>query len=178
MKPDISADRIQTLEDIGFEWAVNDKKWRNMLERTQKTLFLVQDNAAEEDEEDSKEKALERRPDWTKILGQPHNRDVRVWIDVQRYQYARLQRDETSSLTLERIEKIERSIPGFQWIGSRGPRPKTAEEERLEEDWAKIVEEAKKVDIEAVVVADKGKGGDSTDWSDTDLMDLWAMEDD
>ena len=184
MKPDISEDRVQALEDIGFEWAVHDKKWRDMLERTQKTLFFVQDDAVEEDKNDSKETTLERRPDWTKLLGQPHNRDVRVWIDVQRYQYARLQRDEASSLTNERIEKIERSIPGFQWIGSRGPRPKTAEEERLEEDWAKIIEEAKKVDIEAVVVADKEKEEDeekeedSTDWSDTDLMDLWAMEDD
>ena len=179
MKPDISEDRVQALEDIGFEWAINDKKWSDMLERTQKTLFYVQDNAADEDEEDSKETTLERRPDWTKLLGQPHNRDVRVWIDVQRYQYARLQRDEESSLTPDRIEQIERSIPGFQWVGSRGPRPKTAEEERLEEDWAKIVEEAKKVDIEAVVVVGKDEEEeDSTDWSDTDLMDLWAMEDD
>ena len=68
--------------------------------------FRDKHNAA--DEEDSKETTLERRPDWTKLLGQPHNRDVRVWIDVQRYQYARLQRDEASSLTPDRIEKIER----------------------------------------------------------------------
>ena len=65
MKPDISEDRVQALEDIGFEWAVNDKKWRDMLERTQKTLFFVQDDAAEEDEEESKATKLERRPDWT-----------------------------------------------------------------------------------------------------------------
>ena len=177
IKPDISTDRVQALEDIGFEWTVNDKKWQGMLERTQRTLFFVGEGIGN-DVENTEEETFERRPDWTKILGQHHNRDVRVWIDVQRYQYARLQRNEPSSLTPERINKIERSIPGFQWIGSRGPRQKTAEETQLEEDWAKIVEEAKKVDIEAVVVADKDEEDDLADWGDADLMDLWAMEDD
>ena len=173
MKPDISPDRVKALEDIGFEWNVHENKWQGMLERTRRTLFFVEDGEARDDE---KEGTLERRPDWTKILSQLHNREVRVWIDVQRYQYARFKRGEASSLTSGRIEQIELSIPGFQWIGSRGPRQK--EEDSLEEDWSKLVEEAKDVDIEAVVATEKRNEDDFMDWDKTDLMDLWAMEDD
>lgn len=178
-KPDLTLDRVEALEDIGFEWSVHDSSWRNMLERTRRTLFFVDgdDSVPNRDEEEGR---LERRPDWTKILGQDHNRDVRVWIDVQRYHYARLQRGDSSSLTQERIELLGRSIPGFQWIGSRGPRQKmTGDEDPLEEDWSRLVEEAKKVDVEAVMVAEKEEDADDLAvWDETDLLDLWAMEDD
>ena len=178
-KPDLTLDRVEALEDIGFEWSVHDSSWRNMLERTRRTLFFVDgdDSVPNGDEEEGR---LERRPDWTKILGQEHNRDVRVWIDVQRYHYARLQRGDSSSLTHERIEELGRTIPGFQWIGSRGPRQKmTGDEDPLEEDWSRLVEEAKKVDVEAVMVAEKEEDADDLAvWDETDLLDLWAMEDD
>ena len=178
-KPDLTLDRVEALEDIGFEWNVRDSSWRNMLERTRRTLFFV-DGDDSVPNGDEKEGKLERRPDWTKILGQEHNRDVRVWIDVQRYHYARLQRGDSSSLTPERIEQLGRTIPGFQWIGSRGPRQKmTGDEDPLEEDWSRLVEEAKKVDVEAAMVAEKEEGADDlTGWDETDLLDLWAMEDD
>ena len=177
-KPDICEDRIKALAEIGFEWDFFGSKWSEMLERTRVILSSVEDNAEENDGDHDKK--LSAQTNYTSpkasLLSDECNRDVRVWIDVQRYHYARLQRGQSSPLTPERIQRLE-SIPGFKWIRYR--RRSHAESSRSvsTQDWSNLFEEAKKVDVEAALTGVKNID-DDLDWDREKLEDLWAMEDD
>jgi len=201
-KPDISEERVTALTDIGFEWDFFGSRWSEMLERAREILSsgVVEDessahgsddrhdittkersNNSDDDESSKTGQSNGKSPRSSSTLSDECNSDVRVWIDVQRYHYARLQRGESSSLSPERIQRLE-EIPGFKWTGSRGPNAESSSKTKSvsAKDWSDLFQEAKEVDVKAAITRNRKSGDDDgdLDWDGEDLEDLWSMEDD
>lgn len=199
--PLLPVDRWRRLDEIGFEWEQRGRRWTAMLERLEAVLA---GGAADPDPSggggpdpppphspdpvptDVALAAATRRLRAKRLLLNPSNRDLRVWVRAQRDQHARRMRGLPSSLTDERIARLE-SIPGWRWVGRRGPvtgydddDPEGGGRGRAKpsaSDWSRLLEEARKVDVAAKVIPNPS-AADIMDWDDDNLADLWDMEDD
>ena len=197
--PLLPVDRWRRLDEIGFEWEQRGRRWTAMMERLEAVLA---GGAADPDPSggggpdpphspdpvptDVALAAATRRLRAKRLLLNPSNRDLRVWVRAQRDQHARRMRGLPSSLTDERIARLE-SIPGWRWVGRRGPvtgydddDPEGGGRGRAKpsaSDWSRLLEEARKVDVAAKVIPNPS-AADIMDWDDDNLADLWDMEDD
>lgn len=91
--------RIEALEKIGFIWNVNDMIWDNKLQELIK--YKEENGTCDVPPKCSKE-----------------HKKLRNWIELQRQQYRLHRAKRTTSLSLERINKLENM--GFEWRISDG----------------------------------------------------------
>lgn len=90
----IKPHRIETLEKIGFVWNVNDMIWENKLQEL--IRYKDENGTCDIPSKCSKE-----------------NKKIRNWVELQRQQYRLFRAKRTTSLTLNRIKKLEDM--GFEW---------------------------------------------------------------
>ena len=100
----LTREKIDCLEKIGFCWTERDYRWFGMLERLkvlveERRLEWMnseneEDNDGDGDDKDDEddENGKKYRPEWFTISHDDHpNRDLRIWIIVQRREYVNYQ---------------------------------------------------------------------------------------
>jgi hypothetical protein len=107
----LNEERIEQLERVGFSWKYRQDKWNEMKDRL---VAYYEANGHLRFTDDDKP-----------------NRDLRLWLNLQRYQYKRRRSGRASSLTEERVEALESEIPNFPWKGRGGSSPS-------KEDWSRL----------------------------------------
>ena len=130
----IKPPRIDALEKIGFVWNVNDMIWDNKL---RELIKYKEENGT-----------CDVPPKCPK-----DHKKLRNWVELQRQQYRLYRAKRTTSLTLERINKLEEV--GFEWrisdgVGDHGDSAKKKKraiidptKDELEEWWNTNFEELK-----------------------------------
>jgi hypothetical protein len=127
----IKPHRIETLEKVGFVWNVNDMLWENKLQE------LI------------KYKTINGTCDIPSKCPKEYKK-IRNWVELQRQQYRLFRAKRTTSLTQDRIKKLEDI--GFDWKmdedGDPGSRKKRRNiidpsKDELEEWWNTSFDELK-----------------------------------
>lgn len=147
--------RIRKLEEVNFQWNINEMKWKEMFQRL---------------------KDYDDEHGHTEIhISDQSNADLRQWINEQRYYY---RTGDTSRLTEERIESLE-SIDKFEWrrehvsgpskddwsqlfvaIREKGIAPGAKAKEHIFDGMNRFAQDVK------------------TEWSEQELVALWNEEED
>jgi len=176
----MTQDRIEQLERIHFRWSYREFKWNIMLQRLSDYY---------------KEHGHIRIP--TPDL---QNRDLRLWLNLQRYFYNQRQKQEelqesaapspspllSNRMTDKRIRAMEEVIPGFSWkvrVGD-GSGPSS-------EDWSKLFDAMREKGIGPGMRPKQhwfegsnpfsvttSLGSTKETWTEEDLLTLWNQEDD
>ena len=149
----LSSQRILKLEKLDFAWSIRQTGWETMFQRL---------------------KAYQEEHGHLEIpVSDSDNRDLRQWLNEQRFFY---RTNSTSRMTEERVETLE-SIPDFSWRrkGERGP---------SKDDWSQLF-----VAIREKGIAPGGKikqhwfdGAErfstqvKTEWTEQELLALWNEE--
>jgi Helicase associated domain len=189
----LTPERIQLLESIHFQWNIKSMKWKTMLQRLRQ-YYDTHDQSV------------------TIHVNDTDHTDLRIWMNLQRYYYhntitankhnnktetkTRNRRQGTTrsrsqlpsrqlpirTLSASRIQRMERTIPNFQWTirGSKNNGPSS-------EDWFLLFEEMRKkgigpnvrpkqhwfegINIQNIPIKD-------TPYTEQELLALWNQEDD
>jgi len=122
----IKAHRIEALESIGFVWNVREGAW---------SMRYAALKAYREKNGDCRVPKAKK--------------DLRKWVDQQRYQYRDYKAGRPTCITADRIQKLEEI--GFEWedanrskCGKKRKKPSQPDESELDELWNKGYEELSK----------------------------------
>ena len=181
----LTSERIQLLEAVQFQWNMKSMKWKQMLQR----LRLYYDA---------------HHQSVTIPVNDTMNTDLRIWMNLQRYYYhntiilnkklnsttattssskpTTTNQLPSRTLSSSRIQRMERTIPNFQWAvrGSKKNGPSS-------EDWFLLFEEMRKKGIgpnvrpkqhwfEGINIQNIPIKG--TPYTEQELLALWNEEDD
>jgi hypothetical protein len=162
----LTSHRIQQLQRVQFVWNYREFKWYTMQERL-KQYYLkyghLDIHATDE-----------------------VNRDLRIWLILQRHHYNRRQQRQglllpakySNHFSDRRIAALERAIPNFSWKAHEGSGPKT-------EDWVKLFQAMREKGIKPGARPKEhwfeGINPFSVEvketWTDQDLLELWNQQD-
>lgn len=154
--------RIDLLEQLDFKWKLRESRWEQKLQRLQEYH--------------------EEHGDVRILPSDFENRDLRIWLLIQRHHYNRKNKRESeqaSSMTQSRIDAIESAIPDFSWRGWKTDGPTV-------DDWGELFTVMRDKGIEPGV-REKTHWFDGmnvfdedikTVYSDNELMDLWNEDED
>jgi len=95
----MTQERIDSLEDVDFEWNIREVRWRRMWQRLKEYQ--------------------EEHGDFDISTSDSDNQDLRQWLNEQRYFF---RKNDSRRMTPERIEALE-SLPQFSWRRQRGLGP-------------------------------------------------------
>ena len=189
----LTIEKISALESIGFCWEERHNNWYDMFtrlkkyksERQREWLCSREDhersNARENDIDDS----VLCLPEFFYVPPEDlSNRDLRLWITVQRREYKnRITPNKRTSMTLRRKNLLEEIGFPFQVTGN------TSADGPSVEDWKKLFDQMREKGInsklrpkehwfEGQSLAEENVNIDR-EWKDDDLLDLWnSMNDD
>jgi hypothetical protein len=154
----LTPDRIQLLEAIDFKWNYREHRWYSMQERLKQFHELHGHvHIAPNDET---------------------NRDLRGWLILQRYHYNRKTEGLSSPLTTQRIQAMEKTIPGFSWKARNGAGPSN-------KDWGKLFDAMRDKGIQPGMRPKQhwfeGVNPLNIDvkemYTEQDLLELWNQDD-
>jgi hypothetical protein len=156
----LTADRIEKLETICFQWSHREMQWQ--------TMFL-------------RLKAYQAEHGHLNIgVPEKKNTDLRMWLIWQRHTYNRQRRptESSSPMTAERISMFE-SIPDFSWRGRENSGPSKV-------DWSNLFVAMKEKGIEPGMRPKQHwfEGQNplqvqvKSEWTESEIVDLWNQGDD
>lgn len=202
----LTKEKIAALESIGFCWDQTTYNWYSMYERLKRfkrekmeleqkegidmTSISRSDNLSMQVQNDpSHHKYFHVTPE------DVENRDLRLWISVQRKEYANYMHNRnTGGVPQKRTSmtpRRKRALEEIQFPWNINKQQKYGTEGPTVDDWTKLFEQMREQGIDknarpkehwfegqSLFNEQDGVATEKDQWTDDDLLELWNMEDD
>lgn len=193
----LTKNKIAALESIGFCWDQTTYNWYSMYERLKQfkqqnmqkdeVVGLGQISSGDDHDDASHYKYFHVPPE------DVANRDLRLWILVQRREYSVYMQNKNSSAKAQRRTSMtprrQRALDAinFPWSINK---QKYKTDGPTVDDWTKLFEQMRERGIDKNVrpkehwfegqslIGSQDDSAEKDQWTDDDLLELWNMEDD
>jgi Helicase associated domain. len=201
----LTKEKIAALESIGFCWDQTTYNWYSMYERLKQykqqrmqqqnhESSIVENNDNDSDTQNEDDNAPTQQALFHVPPEDVANRDLRLWIAVQRKEYSNYMHNKNNpqcikkrtSMTPRRIRALD--AINFPWSANK---QKYAPVGPTVDDWTKLFEKLREQGIdknakpkehwfegESLLSRNDDWNWNKDQWTDEDLLKLWNMEDD